>query len=217
MHFLQKTILDTLRYNPLMTYTHLMPEGIESSHFRYHLKQLMTAGLVEKNAADAYILTDKGQREVDYLSDKRTLPIRTPKVITYTLLTHGEVFFLLKKPKEPYRDLYGLIGGKVHFGEDVRAAAQREIFEKVGLPVALPDLCGVANIVISKGGKVHSDVVAYVHTLELTDLPGDLPPALINTTTHRVQALPLIPDAIPILHLLQSAKRPFVERLDLTY
>src|SRR3954470_370909 len=116
MHYLQKLILDKLRYHQPLTYSTLMPDGIESSHFRYHLKQLMTEKLVEKDDTQ-YVLTAQGYTTVDYLSRGRVKPVMTPKIITYTLITHQGALLLHHKDKEPYRGLLALYGGKVCFGE----------------------------------------------------------------------------------------------------
>ena len=40
---------------------------------------------------------------------------------------------LVQRKKPPYRGLWGLPGGKVEPGETPRAAAERELFEEVGL------------------------------------------------------------------------------------
>jgi ADP-ribose pyrophosphatase YjhB (NUDIX family) len=210
VHYLQKSILDKLRYNQPLTYTALMPDGIESSHFRYHLKQLVTDGLVEKTADGLYMLSDKGQHEIDYLSADRTTLIRTPKVITYTLLTYNQQLLLYKKPKEPYRGLWGLIGGKVHFGEDIARAAQREVYEKAALRVEIPMLCGVADITIYKKQKPLSNVIAYVYSLALDELPENLPAEFKLCNNTDFAAGELMPDLQPLLDRIHAGPRPFV-------
>jgi len=213
MHYLQKGILDRLRYEQPLTYTALMPDGLESSHFRYHLKLLMTDKLVVKDNNGHYRLSDAGQREVDYLSTNRVTSVRTPKVITYTLLIYGQQIVLYKKPKEPYRHLWGLIGGKVHFGEAIRASAQREVFEKTGLQVPLPTLRGVADIIIEKDGEPLSHVTAYVHSCVLDNLPQTLPPELAVIDYATVKQHLVIPDLPPLLEALQPNNKFFFKQL----
>ena len=212
MHYLQKMILDKLRYEQPLSYTAMMPEGIESSHFRYHLKMLVTDKLVEK-ASDSYILTTEGQRVVDYLSTNRTTVLRTPKVITYTLLTYNKKLLLFKKDKEPYRDLLGLIGGKVHFGEDIPSAAAREVKEKCGLDQVLPRLVGVADIKISDKDSVLSHVTAYVHTAELERLPDVADQRLQIVGENQLHDHALLPDLLPLLKLIGEHKERFVVQL----
>jgi ADP-ribose pyrophosphatase YjhB (NUDIX family) len=213
MHYLQKAILDKLRHDQPLSYTALMPDHIESSHFRYHLKQLMTDGLVGKDGAGQYILSNKGQQEVDYLSVNRATITRLPKVITYTLLRHGNKMLLFRKPKEPYRNLWSLIGGKVHFGEDTAHAARRSVREKTGLEVELPRHCGVANIIIYKDNAPLSHVIAYVHTVDLQGLPGTMPPGLNAIALSEMHKYPLSPDLEPIVQHINTATTPFVEQI----
>jgi ADP-ribose pyrophosphatase YjhB (NUDIX family) len=213
MHYLQKAILDKLRHNPPLTYTALMPGDIESSHFRYHLKQLMTDGLVDKDTIGQYTLSSKGQREVDYLSVGRAPTVRLPKVITYTLLRHGNKMLLFRKPKEPYRNLWGFIGGKVHFGEDTVYAAWRAVHEKTGLEVGQLHHCGVADIIIHKDNAPLSHVVAYVHTADLQNLPSTMPPGLNTIDLSELHRYPLSPDLEPIVQCINTATTPFATQI----
>jgi ADP-ribose pyrophosphatase YjhB (NUDIX family) len=216
MHYLQKAILDKLRFEQPLNYAALMPEGIESSHFRYHLKQLMKDKLVTQIAEGAgkgrYLLTDKGEQEVDYLSQNRTTTIRTPKVISYTLLIHRGKLLLYKKPKEPYRGLYGLIGGKIHFGEDAAVAAKREVSEKTGLAIDPPDFCGTADIIIAKHGEPLSHVTAYVFAAELDRLPEEMPAELAAIAKDELSGFDVLPDVPLLLDEIeagQKAGKPF--------
>jgi ADP-ribose pyrophosphatase YjhB (NUDIX family) len=216
MHYLQKIILDKLRYIPPLRYTALMPDGIESSHFRYHLKLLITAGFVNKSADGLYTLSDKGQREVDYHSDNRTTIIRLPKVITYTLLMCGDDLLLYKKAKEPYKGLLGLVGGKLHFGEDAQDAAAREIYEKTDLHIAPPSHCGTADILIYKDNEPLSHVVAHVYKADvagLLDASGALPSLLVQVGSEELNSYAVIPDLLPLLKHINEGAFPFTERL----
>jgi len=215
---LQKHILDILRYQDGARYRELLPANIESSHLRYHLGQLESAGYVQKQADQGlYKLTTAGKTIVDYLSSVGTNPKQTPKVISYTLLTYGGQLLLYQKDKEPYKGLVGMIGGKVHFGEDVSAAAQREVHEKMGWDVDLPRLAGVADIRISEGNVLLSHVVAYVHVGKVAELPAKTVPQLIVTTDSEVRTHQLIPDLLPLLEAIDTHKKTtFVVSLQLT-
>jgi ADP-ribose pyrophosphatase YjhB (NUDIX family) len=216
MHYLQKNILDMLRYRQPLSYTALIPDGIESSHFQYHLKLLIKDGLVIKDAQGSYRLTDKGEREVDYLSERRTTLMRMPKIITYTLLTYRGQTLLYKKAKEPYRHLWGLIGGKIHFGEAAADAAIREVFEKTGITIQSPRFCGVADIRIYKHEQPLSHVVAYVYIAQLQALPASLPAELQIIDAAALARDAMIPDVLPILESIrtfETENQPFVRHL----
>jgi ADP-ribose pyrophosphatase YjhB (NUDIX family) len=210
MHYLQKGILDALRYHQHLSYTALMPDGIESSNFQYHLKQLIKDGLVKRRKQGGYGLTHEGRVVMDYLSEGRVTPVRMPKIITYTLITSRGRLLLYRKNKDPYRGLWGLIGGKIHFGENVSLAAQREVLEKTGARIPVPEFVGVANIVISQATKTLSQVTAYVHTIEIEDFDTSGADGMRFIRQEELSAFDLMPDFRSILRAVSSQTRPFV-------
>jgi ADP-ribose pyrophosphatase YjhB (NUDIX family) len=211
MHYLQKYMLDILRRGDEVRYTDLLPPGIESSHARYHLGQLETSGYVRKQPAGTYALTTEGKTLVDYLSTVGVRPKRTPKVITYTLLTHGDQLLLYQKDKEPYKGLVGLIGGKVHFGEDMTESAVREVHEKFGWQIPSPSLVGVADIRIREGDKLLSHVIAYVHQAALPDLATPAPACLVRVRRKELATRSgLMPDLTELLDATETNHLPFV-------
>lgn len=163
MHYLQKHILDELRSSDTARYAELMPEGIESSLFRYHLLQLVNDGDVEQRSRGEYTLTPQGESHVDGLSGRRLVGTPMPKVISYTLICSNDfkTVYLYEKPKAPYRGLYNMIGGKVHVGETIAQAAQRELVEKLAYS-AEPEHVGFSQVRISSGDELISHVIAGI-------------------------------------------------------
>ena len=94
-------MLDLLRSTPSMRYSQLQPDGVESSHFKYHLNQLIKDKLVEQTGRGVYALTNTGKSAVDRLSRGKTNPELSPKVITYTLLRDASHYYLQRKDKQP--------------------------------------------------------------------------------------------------------------------
>lgn len=167
MHMYQKHILDELRQSETLRYSQMQPEGVESSHFKYHLNQLLREGLVEQVARGEYRLSVKGQAAVDRLSENRINPHITPKVITYTLLHDDSNYYLYRKRKEPYLGTLNMIAGKLHIGETAEQAAVREVKEKVDLDIEAPRLRVVANIRIGSEEQLITHMIAYVFVAEL--------------------------------------------------
>jgi len=64
------------------------------------------------------------------------------------------------------------VGGAVEFGETVREAAAREIFEETGTPLQVGDLAAVEQLVFTEEGRVWH-VVAYHYWV---DVPNDFVP-----------------------------------------
>lgn len=103
----------------------------------YHLRRLTTDGLVEKSQ-NQYRLSVKGQQVVDGLSLKNMAPRIQPKIATLLACQNQrDEWLLYRRRRQP---LYGLVGfpyGKIHLGEAVATAAQRELKEKTGLACKL--------------------------------------------------------------------------------
>ena len=166
----QKHILDKLRHADQLRYSELQPEGVESSHFKYHLDQLVKDGVVERRDRGIYALSDKGKAAVDRLSEGRINPELTPKVITYTLLKDSENYYLYRKDKEPYRGLLTMIAGKMHLDESATDAVVREVHEKIDHVITNPELRLMANIRVHSGDQLITHVLAYVF---VADFAGD--------------------------------------------
>ncbi|HET9411776.1 MAG TPA: NUDIX domain-containing protein [Candidatus Saccharimonadales bacterium] len=212
MHRLQKYILDRLRLEQPLSYSDMLPKDVVSSHFQYHLKSLQNEGLIQKESRGQYLLTHAGQAALEYMSMGRDTPVRMPKVITYTLLTHGDQLLLLRKQKEPYRNCLEPVAGKIHFGEDASDAAQRELYEKIGLHTQRPTLRGTANMLITKDGEPLTHMTVYAHTLELTELPAPMPNNMVMVPKSSIEAQKdLVPGTLQLIRaLLQNRQEPFV-------
>jgi len=67
---------------------------------------------------------------------------------TLIFLTRGDQLLLLKgaQTKRLWAGLYNGIGGHVELGEDIYSAAQREIFEEIGVNQSSLYLCGVLSV-----------------------------------------------------------------------
>lgn len=171
MHMYQKHILDLLRSSLTLRYSELQPDDIESSHFKYHLNQLIKDKHVEQVSRGVYQLSITGKAFVDRLSSDSVNLRVGPKVITYTILHDDSQYFLQRKAKEPYIDLLNFIGGKVHINESSKDAAIREVSEKVGTRLETVTPRGVAEVRISQKGTLVSHVIAYIFSAQVNAQP----------------------------------------------
>ncbi len=160
----QKHIVDLLRGSQELHYSELQPDGVESSHFKYHLDQLQQEGWVTRTRRGVYALTEKGKMAVDRLSVGRINPMQTPKVITYTLLKDTDNYYLYRKEKEPFLGLLNMVAGKVHLDERSYDAALREVDEKTGLTAFGVRHRLIAEVRVRQNDELVSHFVAYVFT-----------------------------------------------------
>ncbi len=138
LHYYQKALVKKLilaktgkRFNQLII------RGLESEHMNYHLKQLVETGFVVKKE-DIYVLTDSGKDYSNLLDDGLAVTEKQPKtsIIIWGVRKNkkGEVEHLLnRRLRQPYYGKVGRITGKVIFGETLRQAAERELYEETGL------------------------------------------------------------------------------------
>ena len=133
MHHIQAKILEKLLYVTSLNYAAMRPAGVESNHFAYHLQQLIKAHLIEKRGAD-YTLTPQGLAYIDRLSHKNMDLRLQPHIATCAdITTASGKTLLFKRHFQPYIHRPGFPLGKVHMGETVAEAAEREVREKTGL------------------------------------------------------------------------------------
>lgn len=133
MHFIQKDIIQSLAYNSPQRFSQLQPANIPNNTFSYHLKRLVDLGYIEASVNKGYVATRKALKTVQY-SNEKTRKTRGPAMITIMYVTNdiGEVL-ILNRSTYPFIDYFGLPSGLVHSGETIKAAAQRELFEKTGI------------------------------------------------------------------------------------
>lgn len=138
LHVIQKEILIRLIQNPELRYSQLKPKHIESNHFMYHLKALMRDGMVEKKDNGNYSLTMEGKLYADQVNLKTLKVRRQPKIVTLVAVQNDKDQWLLYKRKhQPLINQVGFPYGKLHLGETVHEAAERELMEKTGLTCKL--------------------------------------------------------------------------------
>lgn len=162
MHPIQREILYRLITNPCLPFSKLKPEEIEGNLFMYHLKQLITSELVQKRADGKYELTAEGLVFADRLSLSSFKPRIQPKIITLIVCQNKKREYLLyKRKRQPFIGLCGFAYGKIHLGEKVAQAAERELKEKTGLSAKLAHR-GDVYLTTTSGGNVIASIFCHV-------------------------------------------------------
>lgn len=132
MHHIQKTILGNLARSSPLRFTQLQPSHVPNNTFSYHLKKLLETGYIA-STIDGYIVTRKALKTLSY-SDPNEKRMSHPLSLTMVYVTNSKnEVLLLKRNKQPFKDLFGLPAGLIHSNESVESAARRELYEKTSI------------------------------------------------------------------------------------
>ena len=139
LHSAQIKILRELLFMPTARFAELQKaSGLESDHVKFHIKQLVKLGYVNK-IGNAYQLSVTGKESANKLDTDAGVIERQPKVAVllvveqYNPKTHMAEYLLQKRLKHPYFGFWGAPTGKVRWGETLIDAAARELKEETGL------------------------------------------------------------------------------------
>ncbi|MDP9212240.1 MAG: NUDIX domain-containing protein, partial [bacterium] len=153
MHWIQKQTLKKLIVDSELRFSELKPEDVESNLFMYHLRELLRSRLVTK-AARGYRLSATGKRYADKLSWKTLSPRVQPKIVTMVACRNRrDEWLVYRRRRQPFRGLISFPHGKLHLGENIQEAAERELSEKAQLQ-----------------GRLHHRGDAYLSVYQDTDL-----------------------------------------------
>lgn len=109
----------------------------------------------------------------------------------------GGQLLLLRRNAAPYAGLWGLVGGKVEFGEQIGAAAERETGEETGLAARFVRIAGVVNETLTSDGRVTDHFTLYVCELHSAEGdPQESPEGALSWFTE-AELLERRPDIIP--------------------
>jgi 8-oxo-dGTP diphosphatase len=90
------------------------------------------------------------------------------KTAVFCVLTSGDYYLLLKRFKEPHKNKYVPIGGKIDPYESPKDAVIREVYEESGYEITDPKLFGT----LSETSPVDYNWISYIYTKEVEMLPN---------------------------------------------
>lgn len=168
--WIQNHILLELTRNATRRYTDLKPPDIEGNLFMYHLKGLVSDGLIEKSD-DGYRLTAKGKQFAGTLSLKTGKTRVQPKILNTIVCTNeaGEYLFA-RWNRQPNIGQVSFVHGMMHFGESVFDMVALELAEKAGLEA---DFTHLGDVYIRGIAGDDVDRHMLVHVFRATNVrPG---------------------------------------------
>lgn len=91
------------------------------------------------------------------------IPVGLKKAATLCILKHKDQYLLLKRLKEPNKDLYTPVGGKLDPFEGPLQAAIRETREETGIEVSHMKYCGL----LTESSPTKYNWIGYVYLAEI--------------------------------------------------
>ncbi len=139
IHKAQVSILRELLFHPSANFAKLQkPTGLDSDHFKFHIKRLVELEYVEKTSEGHYTLTQKGKEYAHRLDTDENTIEKQPKLSVALIVENKEGKFLSQQRlKQPYYGFWGRLTGKVRWGETLLETAERELLEEAGLTADL--------------------------------------------------------------------------------
>lgn len=209
MHPIRQDILKKLILNSKLRFARLKPDDVESNHFIYYLKQLMNEGLVVKEG-ELYRLSDEGKHLASIVSLDSLTPRLQPKIMTAQVVYDGDEVLIHRRRREPYNGSISLVNGKMHYGEKVAEASERELREKTGLNADMKQV-GMVYLIYKEHEQAVNHLLSHIFV-------GNNPKGELIYTEHsepfwvkkdKVQELDyILPGTLEILELTQNSKEP---------
>jgi ADP-ribose pyrophosphatase YjhB (NUDIX family) len=148
--------------------------SVRSNALAYHLKQLISKNIIERNSA-GYSLTSSSEQIIPYVSGKTSvLP-----VILIHIGNEKEAFLTIRK-KRPYLGYYSLPGGRLLVGESFKEAVKRIMKEKHGLEVKMQKINSISLEHIKK-----KSAIVYSFLLILTSAKAKTPIKLTSIEKNK--------------------------------
>lgn len=170
-HHIQKYILSVLMHRSTARFRDLRPPKTDTNLFAYHLKLMTRNGLVEK-VDTGYRLGLKGLAYVDRINADKLFVRNQPKIITMLTIQNSDGdILLLRRDKQPYIDQWTLPYGKLHIDDvSIKAAAQREAYDKLGLKEPAMRHAGDCYIRVKSDDQILSSTLAHIFAFDRDDI-----------------------------------------------
>lgn len=97
---------------------------------------------------------------------KVVIPEGIKKIATLCVLRNGNNFMLLKRLKEPNKDTYTPVGGKIEPYETPEEGVIRETFEETGIQVDKVKFCGI----LTETSPTKYNWLSYVYVADIDEV-----------------------------------------------
>lgn len=126
----RKEIFKIMCENKELTFNQIKEKsGLLSNKLSYQLNIMKDEGIL-KNEDKLYSLTIEAQSIIPYFSQIHKKEIGVLPVVLGIVKNNKNQILLLKRKKMPYKDMWGVIGGKQINGETIPETIEREVYEE---------------------------------------------------------------------------------------
>lgn len=132
-HHIQKSIVYDLAFAESLRFSDLKPDELENKAFTYHLKKVMSAGLVEKLDDGRYALTMKGRRVGKGALKKESRLLDRAYSILLLAVRRNDEWLLYKRQTQPLLGLTGFMQAQPVAEADACRTAQQTCLEQTGI------------------------------------------------------------------------------------
>ncbi len=147
VHPIQGKILKVLLFQTTARFSDLNPDKIPTDHFSFHLKSLLESELLKKLPGGQYGLTAKGKEFANRFDTEKIIIERQAKlsvaVVPVKKVGKKKYYLIHQRLKQPYFGYYGVVNGKIRWGEKVFETGARELLEETGLKASKMTLVGI--------------------------------------------------------------------------
>jgi len=142
---------------------------IRSNELAYFLQKLISEQILTKEETK-YTLTKEAEKYIPFFVDDNK-PSPLPVVLVAVHDNKTDKYLLIYRKKRPYKDHWGLVGGRIKFDESIEQAAVRNIKTKTFLDVEFTSI----NAVVHETYREESDIkqgliLFFVFTTPLTKI-----------------------------------------------
>lgn len=157
-HHIQRAIIYRLALVPSLRFSQLQPDDIENKLFTYHLKKVVSAGLVAKNDAGEYALTAEGRRFGLRALDKQADLLNEPDSVLFLVVRRASdnAWLLYRRRAHPLRGGVGFMHAKPSSTEPSERVAATTLLTRTGLRGTFRSLGGGMFRVLTSSGELES-------------------------------------------------------------
>jgi len=162
---MKQKILSTFLYHNKLRFNEIEKAlKTRSNKLAYHLKKLLKEGILTKNK-DLYKLSKTAENLIPYLSKKK-------HVLSIVLIHIGNEkdCLLYQRKKRPFKDLFGLPGGRILLKESIGDSVKRIMKKKHGIKAKLQKIHSISIEHIKNSDNIiQSDLIVFI-TATTTDI-----------------------------------------------